>query len=111
MELHQHDLNGVIVMEVKGRIDSVTAPDFRGRIDAILSAPQSRLLLDMQRLEYISSAGFRILYLAARRTGEGGGSLAICGLSDTVRELFAIAGFLKHFRIFASREEGVGALQ
>lgn len=111
MELREHEVNGVTVLEVKGRIDSTTASKFGTQIEAALTAPQSRLLLDLGQLEYISSAGFRVLYLAAKRTGETGSKFAICGLSDRVCELFDIAGFVKHFTILPSREEGIAALQ
>jgi anti-anti-sigma factor len=111
MELHEHEVNGVTVLEVKGRIDSTTASKFGTSIEAASTAPHSRLLLDLGQLEYISSAGFRVLYLAAKRTSETERKFAICALSERVHELFSIAGFLKHFKILPTRQEGIAALQ
>jgi anti-anti-sigma factor len=111
MQLRQTDEQGVTVLELGGRVDSTTAADFGSRVESAQSAAQGRLLLDMRGLEYISSAGFRVLYLAARRSAESGGRFVICGMSATVRELFSIAGFLKTFTIVSTREEALAALK
>jgi anti-anti-sigma factor len=111
MQLSERKDNGVTVLEVVGRVDSVTAPDLGAKLTAILAAPPRRLLVDFARLEYISSAGFRVLFLASKQAGETGGKLALCGLSPKALELFSIAGFLKLFTVAPSRAEGVAALR
>src|SRR5262245_42249726 len=109
MKVRESVIGGVTVLEVEGRIDSVTAPDFEARLLAALDSAH-RLVLDLRELLYISSAGFRVLYRAVTRAKEKNGKLVLCGLSATVGELFAIAGFNKLFTITASREEGVTAV-
>ena len=111
MELHERTQDGVTVLEVAGRVDSVTAPDLNARLSAILGAPKRRVLIDFRRLEYISSAGFRVLFLATKQAVEGGSRLALCALSAKTHEIFSIAGFLKIFTIVPTREEGVAALR
>ena len=109
MNVHECVINGVTVLEVEGRIDSVTAPDFEAQLVATLDTAQ-RLVLDLRQLLYISSAGFRVLYRAVTQAQQKNGKLVLCGLSATVAELFAIAGFNRLFTITASREEGVTAV-
>lgn len=111
MNLHERDMTGVTVLAVQGRIDSTTAAAFGARIEAAVGGSQRRVLLDLSGLEYISSAGFRVLYLAAKRAGETGAALVICCMPERVRELFSIAGFLKFFTVVASQEEGLAALK
>ena len=111
MELRECTENGVTVLEVAGRVDSVTAPDLNARLSAMLRSPQCRVLIDFRRLEYISSAGFRVLFLATKQAVEGGSRLALCALSAKTHEIFSIAGFLKIFTIVPTREEGVAALR
>ena len=111
MELSERKDNDVTVLEVVGRVDSVTAPDLGAKLTSILGAPPRRVLVDFARLEYISSAGFRVLFLASKQAGETGGRLALCGLSAKALELFSIAGFLKLFTIAPSRAEGVASLR
>ena len=109
MDLREEKVDGITVVEVKGRIDSTTAPALGERLTANLQAAKVRLLLDLSRLEYISSAGFRILLLAAKRADEAGSRLVLCGVSGKVRQLFDLGGFLDLFTIVGSREEGIAA--
>ena len=109
MNVHESVVNGVTVLAVEGRIDSVTAPDFEARLVATLDTAQ-RLVLDLQQLLYISSAGFRVLYRAVTQAKAKNGKLVLCELSATVSELFAIAGFNRLFTITGSREDGVLAV-
>jgi anti-anti-sigma factor len=109
MDLREEKVDGITVVEVKGRIDSTTAPALGERLTANLQAAKVRLLLDLSRLEYISSAGFRILLLAAKRADETGSRFVLCGVSGKVRQLFDLGGFLDLFTIVGSREEGIAA--
>ena len=109
MNVHECVIDGVTVLEVEGRIDSLTAPDLEAQLVATLSTAQ-RLVLDLRKLLYISSAGFRVLYRAVTQAKQKDGKLVLCGLSSTVSELFAIAGFNRLFTITASREECVTAV-
>ncbi|MGQ0752331.1 MAG: STAS domain-containing protein [Betaproteobacteria bacterium] len=111
MNVHERDVTGITVLAIEGRIDSTTAAAFGARIEAAVDGPQRRVLLDVGDLEYISSAGFRVLYLAAKRAGETGAKLVICCMPERVRELFSIAGFLKFFTVAGTQEEGVAALK
>ena len=110
MQLSERKDNDVTVLEVVGRVDSVTAPDLGARLTSILSTPPRRVLIDFGKLEYISSAGFRVLFLASKQARDSDGRLALCGLSAKALELFSIAGFLNLFTIAPSRAAGVAAL-
>ena len=109
MDLREDTSGDVTILEIKGRIDSTTAPVLGEKLTASLTTPQRRLVLDLRQLEYISSAGFRILLLAAKRAEEAGSRLVLCGLSGKVRQLFDLGGFLDIFTISGSREEGIAA--
>ncbi len=111
MDLREDVVGDVTVLAVDGRIDSGTAPVLGERLTAALAASGRRLVLDFSRLEYISSAGFRILLLAAKRAETGGCRLVLCGISGKVRQLFDLGGFLDLFAISGSREEGLAAVQ
>ncbi|MGH8634431.1 MAG: STAS domain-containing protein [Burkholderiales bacterium] len=111
MDLSEEKVGGVTVVEVKGRIDSTTAPALGERLTASLAAPKVRVVLDLSRLEYISSAGFRILLLAAKRADVAGSRFVLCGVSGKVRQLFDLGGFIDLFTIAGSRDEGIAAAQ
>lgn len=109
MEMHEEQVSGVTALAVKGRIDSSTAPVLGQRLEAVVGTPQSRLVVDFGHLEYISSAGFRVLLVAAKRAEEAQSRLVLCGLSPKVRQLFDLGGFLDLFTIAASREDAIAA--
>ena len=109
MDLHEEQVDEVTALSVKGRIDSTTAPAFGQRLESVVTAPAGRLVVDFRDLEYISSAGFRVLLVAAKRADEAGSRLVLCGLSGKVRQLFDLGGFLDLFTIAASRDDAMTA--
>jgi len=58
-------------------------------------------------LDYISSAGLRVLLVTAKRLGGSGGSLHICGLNETVDEVFEISGFSVILNVFGTADEAM----
>jgi anti-sigma B factor antagonist len=109
MDLKEEKVGSVTVVEVKGRLDSTTSPMLGERLTAILGAAKARVLVDFSQLEYISSAGFRVLLQAAKRADQNTAKLVLCGVSGKVRQLFDLGGFLDLFSIAATREEGITA--
>ena len=109
MDLHEEQVDEVTALSVKGRMDSTTAPAFGQRLESVVTAPAGRLVVDFRDLEYISSAGFRVLLVAAKRAEECGSRLVLCGLSGKVRQLFDLGGFLDLFTIAASRDDAMTA--
>jgi len=110
MDLRKDTAGGVTILEVKGRVDNTTAPALGAKLDESLATPPRRLVLDLHQLEYISSAGFRVLLLSARRAHDAGTRLVLCNLTGKVRQLFDLGGFLELFAISASREDAIGAM-
>lgn len=105
MELSQRRYSDVIVASVSGRVDHGNAEQLRTALWPLLDscAPgRDKLLLDLGPLEYISSAGLRVLMLAARQAKAQGGTVAVAGLGTVVREIFEISRFNLVFRIFDS---------
>ena len=107
MELQQDTAGEVIVLNVTGRVDSNTVPALHDRLTALLAQARAKVLVDLSNLDYISSAGFRILLLAAKRADKTGCRFVLCGISGRVRQLFDMGGFLDLFSIAGTREEGI----
>lgn len=107
IDLNEEVIDGVRVLDVRGRVDSGTAPTLAERLNRMLSSQAGQVVVDLQGLEYISSAGFRILLLAARRADEAQVRLVLCGLSDKVRQLFDLGGFLDLFVIRSTRGDAL----
>jgi anti-sigma B factor antagonist len=109
MEVREELVSGVTALAVKGRLDSITAPEFGWKLEALVATPQNRLVVDFGNLEYLSSAGFRVLLVAAKRAEAVGSRLVLYGLSANVRQLFDLGGFLDLFTIVASRDDAIAA--
>ena len=81
-----------LTIQIKGRIDTVTAPDFENEINDEIGKFDS-LILDFTDLEYISSAGLRTLKIIHIKMQKKGGSLTIKNVSDNIMEVFEMTGF------------------
>ena len=102
MEVAQARYADVLVIAVAGRVDHANAELFKARLWPLLAGcrpGRDQLVLDLGGLEYISSAGLRVLMLAAREVKAQGGVLVVCGLQPVVREIFEISRFNVVFRV------------
>jgi anti-sigma B factor antagonist len=107
MELIENQKEGVIIVEPRGRIDSVGSKTFGDRLAELIRSGSHHMLIDFQQILYISSAGFRCLLIARKLVDEVNGKLVLCGMSSEVKRLFDIGAFTDLFTICASRDEGV----
>lgn len=82
----------------EGRIDTLTAPAFEQCLEAELG-DADRLLIDFSKVNYISSAGLRVLLTYAQEMEERGGSIQAVGVNDTLRKVFSLTGFLEILNI------------
>ena len=86
-------LNGDnLTIKVAGRLDTITAPELDAALDSSLKGVQE-LVLDLESLEYISSAGLRVI-LKTQKTMNAQGSMKLINVNDTVMEVFDITGFV-----------------
>lgn len=107
MEIVETHSGSVTIIEPRGAIDTNGAPPFGDRIFAVVDSGSRNLLVDLQHILYISSAGFRTLLQAHKRADEAKAKLVLCGLSSEVRRLFELGRFLDLFTICATRDEGI----
>jgi anti-anti-sigma factor len=98
---------GVTIAALVGRMDAMTTVEFDRWLAEQLTRGETCFVLDMHRLEYISSAGLRSLLAAAKQVKSKNGSLLLCQLGGTVEEVFRISGFLAIFKTFGSVEEAL----
>ena len=84
--------NDAVTLVVSGRLDTQTAPELENELDAVL-AGLKELTFDMTNLEYVSSAGLRVI-LKAQKAMNAQGSMKLTGVNDSIMEVFDITGFL-----------------
>ena len=79
------------VLTLEGRLDTVTAPEMESVVVEILPG-LTELILDFEKLEYISSAGLRVL-LSAQKAMNRQGKMKLCHVNETIMEIFEVTGF------------------
>ena len=84
--------NDAVTLIVSGRLDTQTAPELEKELDAVLTGLKE-LTFDMTNLEYVSSAGLRVI-LKAQKAMNMQGSMKLTGVNDSIMEVFDITGFL-----------------
>ena len=94
-------------MSFEGNLDTNTAPRAHEQIDQLIDGGSSKILINFDNLNYISSAGLRILLATAKKLKPASGDLKICGLNQTVQEVFDISGFSSILSVVATEEDAL----
>jgi len=101
---------GAMVFSLKGRLDAVASPEVEKMTRDWLAAGETRLVGDLSELEYISSAGLRVLLMLVKSVQASGGGLCLFGLQPNVREVFAMAGFPRIIPLAETRPEALAVV-
>lgn len=84
--------DGVILLDLEGRLDTTTAPEFQETLLACL-AEKKNVTLDFTKLVYVSSAGLRSLLAGQKTAGKNGVSMTLCHVMPEIMEVFKMTGF------------------
>lgn len=107
MEIKQSSVNGHVVLNLGGQIDSTAAGLFEESIVSLISSGTNNMIVDFSQVKFISSAGLRVLLLAAKKVKPYGGKVTLCNLSSDVKEVFDISGFSVLFSIYSTLDEAI----
>ena len=91
MTISKNQNGTVLEIALEGRLDTMTAPELEAELNNTLQNADS-LVLDFSKLEYISSAGLRVL-LSAHKAMSNKGGMKIMNVNEIVREVFEVTGF------------------
>jgi anti-anti-sigma factor len=109
MQISSSDIGGVTVLRLSGRLDTSTAPEAQAEITALLKGETDKLLVNLEGVDYVSSAGLRVLLMAAKGIRKKNGTIVLCALSENVSNVFEMSGFSSIFEIRANEEEALAA--
>jgi anti-anti-sigma factor len=94
-----------LTISLEGRMDALACPDFDQGVGELLAQGERRFVIDLARLEYISSAGLRSLLQLSKAVDPDGGRVVLCGPAGVVQEVLEISGFGHIFTICANLDE------
>ena len=98
MEFAQEQAGDAVIVRLTGRLGGA-AKSAEDGFNAALSGATPHLAVDLTKLDYISSAGLRVLLVVAKKVQQAKGKVALFGLSPNVREVFSVSGFDTIFSI------------
>jgi anti-anti-sigma factor len=108
MDIFESKKGGWLILDLKGRMDAITAPQVREKIFSVIEQGEyNKLLLDCLGLDYVSSAGLRVLFEAAFKIQDQNGKIGCYGVSANVRNIFNLSDMASEISIFNSQEEAL----
>ena len=111
MQILEERHGDVYVMAVDDHLDTSAAGPFEARLLELIESGERRILIDCGALEYVNSAGLKVLLLVAKQLEPLSGELVLCALSSSVMMVFETIGFTKIMKIAPTREAGLRAFE
>lgn len=109
MQIETQEHKRVVVVTVEGRIDSATAGEFEDALNEFTQQGKNNIVLDLSDVDFISSAGLRVLVTARKAVKGAGGEIVFANSSEQVLETLEIAGLDVLFDQYPDRETAVGS--
>jgi len=107
VEIQTRDTNDIKVVDLIGKLDTNTSPDAEKHLNGLLKEGVKKILVNLEKLDYISSAGLRVLLSTNKQLQNTSGLLRICNLNEVVKEIFDISGFSSIFNVFVTESEAL----
>jgi len=92
-------------MKVKGRVDSETTPEFDTELSNLLRDNRCKIVLNLQDVEFLSSAGLRAMVKALKGAQKSGGDVRLASVSQPIEVILRTVGMLQMFKMFSTNEE------
>jgi len=109
MEIIELKQGKVSAFKLQGRLDSNTSQSFEKRLLDAISDGIKNVIIDFKDLDYISSAGLRVILKATKTLKREDGKIMLCSMQDYVKEVFEIAGFDSFLPIVPTMDDALKA--
>jgi anti-anti-sigma factor len=110
MEISSTVMDQYTVVRIEGNLDTNTAPAAQEHLEELRAGGADTVVMDLSSMDYISSAGLRILLVASKKLRGTGGQLRMFALNETVQEIFDISGFSTILSVFPTEAEALEGL-
>jgi len=99
--------NGVLVIYLNGRLDATTSTGLQKEINQLIESGETKILINFEKLGYISSAGLRVLITTVKLLKSKQGKLVLSNMSSIIFDVLKVSGFTKVLNIYDSEEEAL----
>ena len=104
MEVKITEQDKTLVAQLAGRLDTAVSQEVSAQLQPLVDNADRTLILDCKDLEYISSSGLRIFLTVRKAAAAQGGKVIVRNISDDIRQVFMMTGFLNLFEVVSSAE-------
>jgi len=110
MQIHTQEIGAITVLALEGRMDGTHAASVESTFVSLAKPDRVKFIFDFSGLQYISSAGLRVILTAAKKLRALQGRMICASLNEQVRDIFEMSGFLTILETADSRDEAVNRL-
>jgi anti-anti-sigma factor len=110
MQISIRDLYGVTVVDLEGSLDTRSLGDTSDKLNQLVKDGHTKLLLNLEHVDYVSSAGLRAILVAAKLLQTARGEMRICSPNANVREVLEVSGFNSLLNLHDTEAEALFAL-
>lgn len=111
MDISEKRIGDVNVISLSGRLDAYSANEVEKKLDTLINAGQVQLVINLEKLEYISSSGLRVFLAALKKAKKQQGDMKLACMKPYIKEVFDIAGFTQLFNMFDTEEAAVNSFK
>jgi anti-sigma B factor antagonist len=109
LSLQTDNTRAISVMRISGRVDSETAPELDDALAKLLQNHRNKIVLDLQGVNYISSAGLRAIVKAYQAARKSGGDLRLASVSTPVEVVLRTVGMMQMLQMFPTEQEATAS--
>ena len=107
MNITVRDSSNIKIVDLDGKLDSSSSEDTQKHFSELIGQGASKILVNLEKCDFVASAGLRVLLLSAKQLKGSGGEIRVCSLNENVQEVFDISGFNTILNVFPSESEGL----
>ena len=105
LSIETDNTQSVSVMKVRGRVDSDTAPELDNALSKLLKDNRNKIVLNLQGVDFLSSAGLRAMVKALKGAQNSGGDVRLASVSEPIEVILRTVGMMQMFKMFSTSEE------
>lgn len=102
---------GALIIKASGRLDSAYAERFQEQINEAIAPDDQTVVIDMEDIEFMNSAGLRIALLTAKKLAQDGKNFAVCAMPERVHSIFQISGFDQIIEVYESAQDAIDSFR
>ena len=111
MQLHTEQTEDGLIILLEGRVDSETSLSAHNELEKAVQRTTAPVIISGEKLEYISSAGMRVLLILAKTLHKQSRAMVVCSLRPSIHEIFKISGFDRIMDIYEDQSAAIEAIR